>query len=153
MSEPDDGRHRGNCYAYLNNKHLVGDYNNGLIYELDTGTYSDYVWHQKAVHVFPPVESDRKNITHNRLEIECSTGVGLITGQGSDPQAMIDWTNDQYKTWSNEHWLSMGQIGEYTARVIMNRLGSDRWRAYRLTITDPVERVIISPYLDATIER
>ncbi len=153
ISEPDDGRHRSNCYAYFNEKHMVGDYENGKIYELDTGTYDDDGEIQKAVHVFPPVEAERNNLFHNRLEIECSTGVGLITGQGSDPVAMLDWTNDHYKTWSNEHWLPMGQIGEYTARVFMNRLGKDRWRAYRLTITDPVERLIISPYLDATAGR
>jgi DNA-binding beta-propeller fold protein YncE len=152
-SQPVDGRHRGNCYAYFNGKHLVGDFDNGKIYELNMETYDDDGEVQKAVHVFPPVEVERKNVFHNRIEIECSTGVGLPTGQGSDPVAILDWTNDHYKTWSNEHWLPLGQIGEYTARVYETRLGSDRWRAYRLTITDPVERVIVSPYLDAKLGR
>lgn len=149
-SQPLDGRHRSNCYAFFSDKHLVGDYANGRIYQYDFETYDDAGAIQKAVHVFPPIEMERKTIFHHSIEIECSTGVGLVSGQGSDPVAILDWTDDKYKTWSNEHWLKMGQTGEYTARVIERRLGAARWRAYRLTITDPVERLIVSPYLEAS---
>jgi len=149
-SFPTDGRHRGNCYAYFNGKHLVGDYDNGKIYELDFNTFDDDGKIQRSIHVFPPIMAgNRQNVFHFRIEIEVTSGVGLVSGQGEDPIAILDWSNDNYNNWSNEHWLKIGKIGEYTNRVVERRMGSARWRAYRLTITDPVERCIIAPYLDA----
>jgi hypothetical protein len=49
--------------------------------------------------------------------------LGLATGQGSDPQAMLRWSNDGGLTWGNEHWASIGKMGKTHARVIWRRLG------------------------------
>ena len=71
------------------------------------------------------------------------TGIGLATGQGSDPQVMLRWSDDGGETWSNEHWRSAGKIGVYKARVLWNRLGSSRDRVYEITMSDPVPWRII----------
>ena len=84
------------------------------------------------------------------IEIDLEAGVGLVTGQGNDPQAMLDWSDDGH-TWSNKLWRSMGKIGEYTARAKWNRLGSSRNRIFRLTISDPVKKVIIGAYAPVII--
>ena len=68
----------------------------------------------------------------------------------TDPQAMLEWSDDGGHTWSNEHWVSIGKIGEYKNRAIWRRLGRSRERIFRVTITDPVKRVIIGAHLDAT---
>ena len=36
-----DGRWRGNCSEYFNGKNIVGDYQNGKLYEVDFDTYTD----------------------------------------------------------------------------------------------------------------
>lgn len=150
----EKGRHRANCYCYHDTKHLIGDYENGKIYEFDLQTYDDDGEIIKAQHIFPPVISpNREYYFHHMFECECTTGEALATGQGSNPIAILDWSGDNYKTWSNEHWLSIGTAGDYTATVRETALGCDRWRAYRMTITDPVFRQIISPYLEATLGR
>lgn len=69
--------------------------------------------------------------------------------QGRDPQIMLDWSDDKGKTWSTEITASMGKIGEYGTRVIFRRLGSSRDRIFRVSISDPVKRVITSANLDA----
>ena len=70
-------------------------------------------------------------------------GVGLNTGQGSDPQVMLRVSKDFGQTWSNEMWRSMGKIGKYATRVLWRRLGKARDWVFEVTISDPVKVVII----------
>lgn len=146
-----EGKWRGNCYTYFAGKHLVGDYENGKIYELDFDTYTDDGNPLKAVRTASVIHQDRKNIFFNGLEIDFEAGVGITSGQGSDPQAILQWSDDGGHTWSNEHWRGIGKKGKYTARARWNRLGRSRERIFKLTISDPVKRVIIGANLDAQI--
>jgi len=147
-SYPGSNRHRANCYAYFNRKHIIGDYENGKLYELDHDTYTDNSETVQRVHVFPKVRADR----FHRLRINFKSGTGLVTGQGSDPQAMLDWSDDDCRTWSNEHWADIGEIGEYTRRSVWYQMGRSEsgFRNYRVTVSDPVELVIRSADLKAT---
>jgi len=63
------------------------------------------------------------------------------------PQAMLRWSNDGGSTWSNEHWTSVGQMGKYRNRAIWRRLGTARDRIFEVSVTDPVNFVIISANL------
>jgi hypothetical protein len=70
--------------------------------------------------------------------------------QGADPQVMLRWSDDGGHTWSNEHWKSMGRIGETGARVIWRRLGMTlklRDRVYEISGTDPVKIAIMGAEL------
>jgi hypothetical protein len=76
--------------------------------------------------------------------------VGLVVGQGNDPQAMLRWSDDGGHTWSNEHWKSMGAIGQYGYRTIWRRLGMTqklRDRVYEVSGTDPVKIAIMGAEL------
>lgn len=75
-------------------------------------------------------------------------GVGLASGQGSDPQAMLQWSDDGGFTWSNEMWAPIGQMGERKRRVRWRRLGKSRDRVFKVTITDPVKVVIVGASVD-----
>jgi len=145
----NDKRHRGNCYALFNNKRVVGDFENGKLYEYDLNTYQDNGEARRFIRRAQVVHADRVRIVHNKLELEFESGTGLTTGQGSDPQAMLRWSDDGGHTWSNEKWADIGQIGEYRHRVIWRRLGQSRNRIYEVVISDPVKVVIISAILDA----
>jgi hypothetical protein len=64
-----------------------------------------------------------------------------------NPQAMLRWSSDGGSTWSNEHWTSVGQLGKYKNRAIWRRLGTARDRIFEVSVTDPVNFVIISANL------
>jgi hypothetical protein len=84
------------------------------------------------------------------LQLDCQTGVGLVVGQGNDPEAMLRWSDDGGHTWSNEHWRKMGQIGQYGYRTIWRRLGMTlklRDRVYEVSGTDPVKIAIMGAEL------
>jgi len=72
---------------------------------------------------------------------------------GFDPQVMLRWSDDGGHTWSNEHWRSMGKIGQYGYRTIWRRLGMTtklRDRVYEITGTDPVKIAIMGAELQVS---
>ncbi len=69
---------------------------------------------------------------------------------GADPQVMLRWSDDGGHTWSNEHWRSMGRVGQYGYRTIWRRLGMTtklRDRVYEISGTDPVKIAIMGAEL------
>ena len=91
----------------------------------------------------PPVTAENRRMNHSRLELVFESGVGLNLGQGSDPQVMLDWSDDGGRTWSAQRFRSLGKMGRFRARTIWNQLGQARDRVYRYQISDPVRRTLI----------
>lgn len=96
----------------------------------------------------PTLEAGRSRVTMYALEVYCETGVGLNSGQGSDPQIMLQYSDDGGRTYSNELWRSLGEIGKYKTRAIWRRLGQFRQRQIVLTITDPVRKLVMGYFAD-----
>lgn len=141
-------RHRSQCQAFFNNQVVVGDYENGNVYVLDLDNFSDNDSPQKWLRSWRALatgQNDLKRSSHHNLQLDCEVGVGLTSGQGSDPEVMLRWSDDGGHTWSNEHWAKMGTIGQYGKRVIWRRLGMTtklRDRVYEVSGTDPVKLII-----------
>lgn len=152
----DFTRHRSNCQVFFNNEVLVGDYQNGNVYAFDLDNYSDNGSIQKWLRswrALPTGQNNLKRTAHHSLQLDCETGVGLNIGQGSDPQVMLRWSDDGGHTFSNEHWVSIGKIGEYYRRAIWRRLGMTiklRDRVYEVSATDPVKIAIMGAELMIT---
>lgn len=143
------GRDRTNCHMYFNGAHIVGDCRTGSIYELDLDYYLDGLDPMPAIRAAAYVhKSDLGKLAHQRLHIDIEGGVGIEYGQGSDPVAWLDWSDNGGKTWSNKKPAKMGAIGQYKSRLIWTRLGHAWSRVYRLTISDPVKRVILGAVLN-----
>jgi hypothetical protein len=142
-------RHRGNCCAFFNQQVLVGDYENGKIYQLSRNFYTDDGDIIRRLRRAPHITSDLQRQYFHELQIQFQPGVGLSTGQGQDPQAMLRWSSDGGSTWSNEYWVAIGKQGKFLNRAIWRRLGFARDRVFEVSITDPVKAVIISANLKA----
>jgi len=149
----DFTRHRSNCQAFFGSNVLVGDYQNGNVYSFDLDDFSDNGSIQKWLRswrALPTGQNNLKRTAHHSLQLDCETGVGLNLGQGSDPEVMLRWSDDGGHTWSNEHWVSIGKIGEYYRRAIWRRLGMTlklRDRVYEVSGTDPVKIAIMGAEL------
>lgn len=143
-------RCRGNCAAVFQGYVLVGDYANGKIYHLDRNVYTDDGQNVKRLRRAPHLTVDLQRQYFEELQLQFQPGVGLSTGQGNDPQAMLRWSNDGGSTWSSEHWTTIGKIGKYTNRAIWRRLGTARDRIFEVVVSDPVKAVIISANLKMT---
>lgn len=70
-------RHRANCVMSSFGRILVGDHENGFLYEMSPDIYHDYgfplLWERIAPHII----EGNKPIGYDRLDIGCETGVGL----------------------------------------------------------------------------
>jgi hypothetical protein len=146
-------RHLGQCQMNFANEIVIGDYVTGVLYAYDMNVYSEAGTVQKWLRswrALPTGQNDLKRTAQHSLQLDCETGVGLATGQGSNPQVMLRWSDDGGHTWSSEHWKSMGQIGQYGKRVIWRRLGMTqkiRDRVYEVSGTDPVKIAIMGAEL------
>lgn len=137
-------RHRADCHAIAFGLNMVGDYQDGRLYTLDPDYFKDDTGSIARIRTAPHITKTLKRVFHQQFQLDMETGVGIDgVGQGTDPQAILDWSDDGGNTWSNEHWAGVGAIGEKSARVMWRRLGPSRDRVYRVKITDPVKVVLI----------
>lgn len=142
-------RHRANCYAAAYGVHVVGDYSNGNIYQQSLTQYFDNTTPIIRQRISPHVSNDMNEVFYSRFQLDMETGVGVDGGtQGTNPQAMLSWSDDGGHSWSNEHWASIGAIGSYKYRAIWRRLGKSRNRVFKLSISDPVKTALIGASID-----
>lgn len=145
------GRFRAATYCYFNRKRYVGDALNGNLYSLSDSVYTDNGDILERIAIAPTLDLNGDDFSVNEFEIEFNPGVGLISGQGSDPQAMLRISKDHGNTWGNSRWRGIGKIGNYRKRATWRQLGQFNSFTPELRITDPVNATVIGARAD--IER
>lgn len=134
------------CYGKL----LAG-HQDGNIYTLSTGVFTDAGSTIRFESTSPTSHAQTAKVTISKLQIDMQMGVGITTGQGSNPQVMLSWSDDGGATWSSEHWRTMGAIGARKTRAIWRRQGQFYSRIYKVAVTDPVMPALIGAYADMEI--
>jgi len=127
---------------------LVGDGTSNKLGPLDPETYADWSSTQRMEWTYQPVYADQQRAFHDRLEMVFEAGVGLTTGQGSDPEVMCDYSDDGGITWTSLPNRKLGKIGKYEHRVVWHSLGSARQRVYRGALSDPVKAVLVDTFVE-----
>lgn len=138
-------------YAFFDGKHLVCDYSEGKIYELTFDSYKDGTATRKWLRAWPAPESENAMNRYDRLVIRGEMGVGLTTGQGSDPKIMFRCSKDGGHTWSSERTASIGKVGQYGIRCVFNRLGitqNYQRMIFEISGTDPVKIALTGASLE-----
>ena len=134
------GRYLGDSYSFCYGKHLIAE-EGGNIYELDPDTYDENGAVIRRVRTLSPVHGglfgvDGKEIEIAYLKLIGKTGTGIISGQGSDPVVMLEYSNDG-ENFSTEIWGNVGEMGQ-TAEVIFDIGESHENWIFRISSTDPV---------------
>lgn len=143
------GRDRAEFACDFINKVRVFDYSTGDVYNIAVGTYDDNGVALPFEVVGKHFMGGYDHITVDRLFADFETGVGLASGQGSDPQAMLSVSRDGGHTFGTEMWTSMGAQGEYKKRAEWRKFGTSRDFVFKLRVTDPVKRVLVGAGIDA----
>lgn len=146
-SNGDFEQHLGACAMFAFNKQLVGDRRNGNIYEMSLDYYSDNDDEIARERIYTHIANEGKRLKFSALEIGFETGVGLQSGQGSDPQVTLYVSQDGARTWSNGYTKSIGAVGEYKRKVMFRRLGIAEQATFKIRISDPVKVAITGSYL------
>jgi hypothetical protein len=152
----EEGEWNGNDYVglpvfghiFANGVHLTGDTTSGNVYRMsmDLSTMPDGAA-MRRLRRAPHLAQELTRVIHDSFQLDFEAGLALVTGQGSDPQYMLRWSDDGGQTWGNEVWMPGGRIGAYTTRAIWRRLGMARDRVYELAFSDPVASRLIGAYV------
>lgn len=95
----------------------------------------------------PHVSANGNRVWHEMLQVDLRPGIGLTTGQGSNPLVILQTSRDGGFTWSNERFASAGALGQYLKRVMFWRNGMGRDVVYRIVVSDPVAWDVVGAYL------
>lgn len=141
-------RHRANCHVFDGTRHLVGDYQNGNIYELDDDTYTDDGQAITRLRRAPHISNTGSRVCHYTFQLDLEAGTGLATGNGSDPKIMLRYSDDGGQSFSSERLMSIGKQGDRNHRAIARRLGQARDRVYEVKSTEPTKHIWIAAFLE-----
>lgn len=142
-------QHLGSCAMYAFGKTLVGSRRDGRIYEMSQSFYDDDGDALQRRRIYTHLNDELKQVRYNSLQIGFEVGVGLQTGQGSDPLVSLRISPDGAKTWSKFYTTSIGKVGKYTQQVTFRRLGIQQQCTFEISISDPVKVAIIGSYLNS----
>ncbi len=136
-------------------KLFATDRRNGNIYELDFDTWTndgETIFRERITPKITPrmLGAPGKRIFITRLVLSLRLGVGVLNGQGSNPQIMFDYRNDGGGPWSSERWKSLGELGNGEVQVFWDDLGEfdTSGREFRFRVSDPVNVGLYSASID-----
>lgn len=159
-------RERGNCCAFLYGKNIVGDWENGTIYELDPSAYTDIVNDLESpitcIRTFPhigagigpqglPVMADGKRMEFKSFAADIESGNANSKIGLGPAQISLRWSDDRGKTFGNPVLLSNGGLGEYLTQPIGQNLGVARDRIFELSHSIPGPATLNGAWVDATV--
>lgn len=154
-------RHRPNFHIFAYNKHLMGDYATGDLYQQSCQIITFNGSYIRTMRAMPYIADDLEYLYISQFQLDMQTGVGLdgdsTTGgafdsgfsdgfdigstddmdPGVNPKLVLQWSDDGGHTWSNEHICPAGKFGEYGVRAIWRRLGRARQRVFRVIMAAP----------------
>lgn len=141
--------HKATTCMFAFSKHLVGDKTNGNIYDMSLNYYDDAGRPIKSQRTFTHINNEGHSFGIKRLQVDFEYGVGLNSGQGSDPVVWLRQSIDGAKTFGPELKGNIGKLGAYKTRNEWRRLGqTDNQMTFQVSITDPVRRSICGAYAD-----
>ncbi len=148
-----DEPHLANDYAYVYGKHLVSDRRNGNILEMDADTYTDAgetIFRRRDTISIDGATFGKADarVFMDRLRLRIDPGPSLVD---TEAMIMMQYSDDNGRTWSSERWAKVGQQGDYGYIVEWLALGDFYRRMFRFTMTDPINWVLISASADVEL--
>jgi len=137
----DGSRHRSRGHAYVFGKHLVGDFEDGTIYQMSLSLTDDAGDDIKRIRTAPYIHQEEARIFHHRFELDYEAAATV--------DVALDWSDDKGLTWSTPRAVATG-APTADGRVIWRRLGEARHRIYRTTITSGVRTALLKAHLRLT---
>lgn len=141
-------RGQNHCFAF--GLHLVGDWENGNLYEQSTNIYTDDISNESQVRIrrlrrAPHLIKEHQRIFYPGLELHIQQGV---VPQDLQPSFSLRKSNDGGFTWSNYLTAQAGLVGEYRKRLLWRRLGNSRDTVFEVSSDDPMEHCWIGAYFN-----
>ena len=140
-------RHVGNLSTLVAGQTYVSDWASANVYLMDPNAYTDNGVMIERELITRHALDGYNEFTVDEVFLDVEVGVGLVTGQGSDPRIMMQVSRDSGKTYETEQWIPMGVLGAYMTRCLWRRQGSARIFDFKVRYTEPTKFVIANAAL------
>ena len=166
-------RHRGNCCMFVYGKNIIGDWERGILYNLDPHALTDAGSPIVRLRTFPHMIIDGKRVNHNQFIVDLQVGAtdlmpppeDLIFGDFNNdfnndfnyitqayvptevPLVTLKWSDDRGATYNDGITQSIGLGGEYLKQLSFWRLGQARDRVYEVSWSSPVITALNGAFL------
>lgn len=142
---------RINVHAF--GKHLVGERGTDKLMEMraDLGLDMDG-GPIRRLRIPPPLwAGPRGRVAVSRFEIVLDSGLGIPSGQGSNPDIRLRVSLDGGMTWGSERRTSVGRMGQYGIRPAWMSCGSSEttWLP-EVTVSDPIPYRLSQAFVEGT---
>jgi hypothetical protein len=144
-------RHRSNAFINFAGMRLVGDYQNGTIYQLTRNAYTDAGWPLLAQRRTPHIwdKGQRGRVFMGSLQLDFLAGEGNTSGLGMNPVCRLSISRDGGQTFNQTLTAPIGAIGQNRTRTMWRKLGFARDSVIDLQVIDPVRRDLVGATLKA----
>lgn len=158
-------RHRSNCYMNFAGMRVVGDYQNGSLYQMTRAAYTDagwpllarrrapYVWDNEAGNLAKSGDSPRGRVFMASLQLDFAPGQGTSSGLGQNPVANLRIARDGPNSFGQQWPLPMGAIGQNRNRCMIRRLAMGRNNLFEVDVIAPVNRDLMGATLRGFSEK
>lgn len=140
-------RHRANCYTFARNTHLVGDFENGNLYELSADQYTDDGDEIRRLRSFPHLLNDGKRVRYDQLQAQMQVG---FTGTGQEAEIRLRWSDTKGYSWNGTTSGTLGARGEYIHDIRFLKLGMARDRIFELSWTAAFPTALNGAFIQVT---
>ena len=129
-------RHRIQSAMFVFGKNLIGDWEDGTIWELDAEIFLDNDNPIICTRTFTHLVDDKYDrVTYKtfdaNMEVGTSHQIDLANGEEL-PQVFLSWSDNAGKTFGEPLAQTLGNQGEYLTTLSWNRLGLARDRVFKL---------------------
>jgi hypothetical protein len=142
-SDTDRGKYNATSHMFVYNKHLLADETNGNLYKLDVNEFTNNTQAIQRIRTLSSIHGGMlkqpgKRLQMSRFEIIMKRGVGIISGQGVDPQIIVEYSTDGGETFAHGDFVKVGRMGQTNLKVEWFSMITFDDLIVRITTSDPV---------------
>jgi hypothetical protein len=141
-------RHRGNCFAFWQGRHVVGDFEDGRLYELSLDVYTDAGNEIRRIRSFPHMVDDGNRVVYRVFQADMEAGQPSSQEPGFAPEIRLRYSDSKGYDWSTSLSTSLGLRGDYKAIARWFRLGQSRDRVFELSWSADMKTALNGAYVN-----
>lgn len=130
--EGGEHRHRGSCFTFYQGQTLVGDWENGKLYQMSTDLYTDDGEEIRRIRAFPHMVDDGNRVMYRQLIADVQVGIGLKQSFNG-AELRLRWSDTKGASWGTSISETFGAGGDYVHSCSFRRLGMARDRVFELS--------------------
>lgn len=145
-------RHRANCVAFVNNRVIVGDWQNGNLYELDPTNFTDFGGPITRLRTIPHMLADGRRLRVNQFFADLQGGTLGSATPDNPPKVFLRVSLDRGGSFGNPVQGDFGAAGDYGQFPFWRNLGYARDFVFELSWSEPIPTALNGGFWEGDAE-